>query len=398
MSDRVRIVWHDDLRAYDFGPGHPLAPVRVQLAMRLAADFDLFSHVNVELAPPRWDDAEEWVRRVHRPDYVESVVLAGTHPDYLDLARGIGTDDVPVFDDMHRASLGICSATIEAVRSVHEGGFQHAVNLAGGLHHAHSGSASGFCVYNDIAVGIRWLLDHGVERVAYVDVDVHHGDGVQEIFYDDPRVLTVSLHESGRTLFPGTGFPHETGGPGAPGSAVNVALPAGTGDEGWLRAFHAVVPQVLEAFGPQVIVSQHGCDSHAEDPLAHLTLSLDGQRRSYEAVHRLAHRLCGGRWVALGGGGYEWVDVVPRAWTHLIAEAVGHPVDPAAPTPDSFRDLVVQAMGRPAPGHMTDGRDPWVRSFETGYDPGDAVDRAILATREAVFPLLGLHADPFSPW
>ncbi len=394
----MRVVWDDDLRAYDFGAGHPLNPVRVQLAMRLAADFDLFSHVNVDLGPPPVRDMDEFVALVHDASYMESVRLAGTHPQYLDLARGIGTEDVPVFAQMHEAASAVCNASLEAARSVQSGEYQHAVNLAGGLHHAHAGAASGFCVYNDIAVAIRWLLDQGVERIAYVDVDVHHGDGVQSIFYDEPRVLTVSMHESGRTLFPGTGFAHEVGGPGAEGSAVNVSLPAGTGDEKWLRAFHAVVPQVLEAFDPQMLVTQHGCDSHFDDPLAHLTLSIDGQRRSYEALHRIAHRLCGGKWIALGGGGYEWVDVVPRAWTHLIAEAVGKPIDPASALPDSFRDLVTQVMGRPAPGHMTDGRDPWVRSFEAGYDPDDPVDREILATREAVFPLLGLHADPFSPW
>ena len=218
------------------------------------------------------------------------------------------------------------------------------------------------------------------------------------MFYDDPRVMTISLHETGRTLFPGTGYPAEVGGKGAEGTSINVALPAGTGDNAWLRAFQAVVPQALEAFRPQVLVTQQGCDTHFDDPLAHLALSVDGQRRSYQALHRLAHSLCEGRWVAVGGGGYEWVDVVPRAWTHLMAEAVGAPLDPSLPTPQTFRDLVVETVGRPAPGHMTDGADPWVKSFESGYDPGDSVDRAILATREATFPLLGLTADPFSPF
>ncbi len=160
--------------------------------------------------------------------------------------------------------------------------------------------AAGFCVYNDVGVAIRWLLDQGVERIAYVDVDAHHGDGVEAMFYDDPRVLTISLHESGRTLFPGTGWPCDKGGPNARGTAVNVALPAGTGDNQWLRAFNAVVPQVLEEFDPQFLVSQHGCDSHFEDAMAHLLLSIDGQRSSYAAVHRLAHRWrgrsLGGRW------------------------------------------------------------------------------------------------------
>ena len=161
------------------------------------------------------------------------------------------------------------------------------------------GAGAGFCVYNDPAVAIAWLLEQGAERVAYVDVDVHHGDGVERAFWDDPRVLTISLHESGRYLFPGTGFPDDTGGPGAEGTAVNLALPPGTTDGPWLRAFHAVVPPLLADFRPEVLVTQHGCDSHVLDPLAHLGLTVDGQRASYAALHELAHEHAGGRWVAM---------------------------------------------------------------------------------------------------
>ena len=144
---------------------------------------------------------------------------------------------------MHEAAAHVVGATVEAFRQVWSGESLHSANITGGLHHAMPGTASGFCIYNDVAVGIRWLLDHGAERVAYVDVDVHHGDGVERIFCDDPRVLTISLHETGQMLFPGTGFPHDTGRARTPeGTAVNVALPPGTADAGWLRAFHAVVP------------------------------------------------------------------------------------------------------------------------------------------------------------
>ncbi|MGH3327866.1 MAG: acetoin utilization protein AcuC, partial [Streptomycetales bacterium] len=226
----------------------------------------------------------------------------------------------------------------------------------------------------------------------YVDVDVHHGDGVQQVFYDDPRVLTISLHESGQSLFPGTGFPDELGGPKAEGSSVNVALPAGTGDEGWLRAFHAIVPHLMAAFRPEVLVSQHGCDSHFLDPLAHLTLSVDGQRAGCQALHRLAHEHTGGRWVATGGGGYELVQVVPRTWSHLIAEAAGSPVDPESAVPEAWRAHVELHCGAVAPLRMTDGRTPEVRDWQLGYDPAESLDRSILATRQAVFPTHGL--DP----
>lgn len=394
MSDRVGIVWDERLAEYDFGPGHPLAPVRVQLAMRLAGEFGLLGSTRAHLIGgiEPVDDAR--LLRVHDADFVAAVKAASEDPHFFDESRGLGTADDPVFPHMHRAAARVAGASLAAAHAVHTGEVQHAVNIAGGLHHAMPGGAAGFCVYNDIAVAIAWLLDQGVERVAYVDIDVHHGDGVQQVFWDDPRVLTISIHETPASLFPGTGWPTETGGPHAPGTAVNVALPAGTGDQGWLRAIHGVVPDLLQAFSPQVLVTQHGVDTHFEDPLAHLLVSLDGQRMAFEALHRWAHRHAGGQWIALGGGGYEWVDVVPRAWTHLIAEALGAPILPTTDVPTGFHEFVLESMGRQAPGRMTDGRDPWPRPIEQGFDHDDPVDAAILATREAVFPHHGLEAEP----
>lgn len=394
MSSRVGVVWDDRLGAYDFGPGHPLAPVRVRLAMRLIEEFDLLSPAHVEVLSGIEPVEVATLARVHDLDYIDAVMRASEDPHFFDAARGLGTEDDPVFPGMHTASARVVGATLAATRAVFDGEVEHAVNLAGGLHHALPGSAAGFCVYNDIGASIAWLLDQGVERVAYVDVDVHHGDGVQAMFWDDPRVMTVSLHESPASLFPGTGWPTEIGGPAAEGTSVNVALPAGTGDQGWLRALNGVVPEVLEAFAPQVLLSQHGVDTHFEDPLAHLLVSIDGQRMAFAALHRWAHRYAQGRWVAVGGGGYEWVDVVPRAWTHLVAEAVGTPLPPETAVPEGFHEYVLEALGRQAPGRMTDGRDPWPRPLAQGFDPKDPVDAAILATREAVFPRLGLAPEP----
>ncbi|WP_036325293.1 acetoin utilization protein AcuC [Microbispora sp. ATCC PTA-5024] len=387
MSQAVRVVWDDRLVSYDFGPGHPLAPVRVELTMELARDLGVLDGADVIGCAPATDDE---LALVHSRDYIASVkeVSRTGRPD---LRHGLGTEDNPAFAGVHEASALVAGATLAAARAVWSGEAEHAVNVAGGLHHAMPAAASGFCVYNDPAVAIAWLLSQGASRVAYVDVDVHHGDGVQAMFLDDPRVLTISLHESPRTLFPGTGFPHETG---AEGTAVNVALPAGCGDTGWLRAFHAVVPPLLRHFAPEVLVTQQGCDSHALDPLAHLMLSLDGQRTAYAALHRLAHETAGGRWIAVGGGGYELVRVVPRAWTHLIAEALGRPVDPATPTPASWRALVEGRTRDVPPLTMTDGRDPQWRDISEGYDPADAVDRAVIATRNAVFPFHGLDPMP----
>jgi acetoin utilization protein AcuC len=393
MAGPACVVFDKTLTDYDFGPTHPMSPIRVDLTMLLADELGVVGSDGL-LSVPAPVASDDLVGTVHGAEFMEAVERSGKDPHVFDEAHGLGTPDNPTFEGMHRASAHVVGATVEAVRRVWTGEALHAANISGGLHHAMPDKASGFCVYNDIAVGIRWLLDHGAERVAYVDVDVHHGDGVERIFYDDPRVLTISLHETGQMLFPGTGFPNDTGGRGAEGSAVNVALPPGTSDAGWLRAFHAVVPPLVREFRPDVLVTQHGCDSHIEDPLAHLMLTVDGQRASYLALHDLAHELCDGRWVATGGGGYAIVDVVPRAWSHLLSIVGGKPLDPHTPTPESWRAHVLTLLGQTAPFRMTDGRTPAYRDWAEGYDPSSWLDRAINATREATFPLNGLDPLP----
>lgn len=389
MSRSLVLPWDDRLVGYDFGPSHPLNPVRVDLTMRLARALGLLSLPNVAQTSvePAGDDL---LQLVHDADYIEAVRRVSADPHNPDLARGLGSPDNPAFAGMHEASALVVGATVAAARAVWTGEAEHAVSVAGGLHHAMPDAASGFCIYNDPAIAIAWLLEQGCQRVAYVDVDVHHGDGVERAFWDDPRVLTISMHESGRFLFPGTGLPTDTGGPAAEGSAVNVALPPGTSDSGWLRAFHAVVPPLLEEFRPDVLVSQHGCDSHMLDPLAHLALTLDGQRTSYEALHRLAHEHAGGRWVATGGGGYELVEVVPRAWSHLIGIAAGAPVPPDTDVPADWLAHVQERLGVAGPKRMTDGVEPQWQDWSSGFDPADPVDRAVRATQQAVFPAHGL--------
>ena len=401
MTCILHVAWDERLTDYHFGPGHPLAPVRLELTMQLAHEFGLWAQRGVTMTSPDPATGAD-LALVHDPRYIAAVRTVsgwaddlgahGLEETHLRYARtfGLGTEDNPVFPGMHHASALVTGATLAAARAVWTGTAQHGAAIAGGMHHAMAAHASGFGVYNDVAVAIAWLLRQGAERIAYADIDAHHGDGVQTAFYDDPRVLTISLHQHPATLFPFTGLPAETGGSAAEGSAVNVALPARTADAGWLRAFYAIVPPLLRQFRPQILVSQHGADTHRRDPLAHLELSIDAQRTAHAAVHALAHDLAGGRWLLTGGGGYDLVQVVPRTWTHLLAEAAGQPVNPTAPTPAPWRDYVTRRTGLTAPEDMTEGKPATFRPFESGYDPSDPIDRAIMATRNAVFPLHGL--------
>ncbi|RJT83487.1 acetoin utilization protein AcuC [Arthrobacter cheniae] len=378
--------------AYDFGGQHPMNPERLHLTARLMRECGLLDLAGVSVTAP-FVASDDELASVHSPDYISAVRRVSSNPDTSDPARGLGTEDNPAFAGMHEASARLAGGSLGAAEAVMRGDVLRAVNFGGGMHHAARSLASGFCIYNDAAACIQRLLDRGAQRVLYVDVDAHHGDGTESIFWNDSHVMTISLHETGMSLFPGTGFANETGGAGAEGYAVNVALPTTAGDAAVLRAFHAVVPQLAGAFAPDVIVSQHGCDSHREDPLTNLRVSVDAQHSLMLSVRDLADRLCGGRWIATGGGGYALASVVPRSWTLLVAVAAGAAMGPTTPVPAAWRDYVLERHGIDAPRLMGDGAELWWRSWEIGYDPSDELDRTVMATRKAVFPLHGLD-----PW
>ncbi|HEU0088956.1 MAG TPA: acetoin utilization protein AcuC [Pseudonocardiaceae bacterium] len=382
---RAAVVWDEAFLGYDLGGRHPLNPIRLDLTIRLARSLGVLDGVR-PLTPAPASDNE--LRTAHSDDYITAVKQAPR--GYL--GHGLGTADNPVFPRMHESSALVAGGSLLAADEILAGRAQRAVNIAGGLHHAMRNRAAGFCIYNDCVLAIRRLLAGGVTRVAYVDIDVHHGDGVQDAFYDDPRVLTISLHQDPATLWPGTGDCTDIGAPGAEGTAVNLPLPPGTSDGEWLRAFHAVVPGLLRAFAPDVLVTQHGVDTHAEDPLADLALSVDGQRAAHRALRELAEQASGKRWLALGGGGYSLFRAVPRSWTHLLATVLDHDVDPDTPIPaDWLAHTSTLARGVPLPTSMTDGIEPrW-----TPWDgsAGSGVDRAIQQTRRAVYPLHGLDPD-----
>jgi acetoin utilization protein AcuC len=310
MADRIGsdplLVFGPRSLTYDFGPGHPLSP------RRFGPGIDLLRAVGAEprLAPePAADDELEWL---HAAEYVAAVRRFSADPGGPPEA-GIGPGDDPAFAGMHEAAAAVAGGSIRAMEAILRGDVEHAYHPGGGLHHAMRARASGFCIYNDVALAIARARRDGL-RVLYVDLDVHHGDGVQALHAADPGVLTVSIHESGRSLFPGTGFLDELGEGIAAGTSVNVPLEPLSGPEAWLAAVRAVVPALAAAFGPDVVVSQHGADGHVWDPLAHLSLTTTARGQAARLVDRIAHRYAGGRWLSTGGGGYAVYRVVPRAW------------------------------------------------------------------------------------
>ena len=368
-------------------------PLRWALTWVLAGTLGVLDAFEVFTPGPA--DAET-LGMVHTASYIDAVRRASATGFPFSVGHGLGTQDDPIFPGMHDAAALIAGGSVAAARAIAHGEVDRAVNFFGGLHHAMANHASGFCVYNDAALAIAAMLQAGVRRVAYVDVDVHHGDGVQAAFYGDPRVLTVSIHETPLSLFPRSGYPDESGYGAADGTAVNVALPAGTADASWLRAFHAVVPGVVRAFKPEILITQQGTDSHREDPLADLNLTVDGQRASYLALRELAETVTGGRWLALGGGGYSPVRVAPRSWTHLLAIVSGQDIDPATPLPaDWLGRAAAVRPGVPLPTTMSDGVPDPVTFTPWGGVVEVPVDRAIRDTRTVVYPLNGLDArDP----
>lgn len=322
------MVFGDVNLTYDFGPEHPLTP------RRFGPSIDLMRTVgSTNFIEPRMASDEE-LARLHTADYIRTVRAFSEDPDNAD-AAGIGPGDCPAFEGMHEASAAVAGGSIVAVDRILATEVQHAFNPGGGLHHAMAGRASGFCIYNDVALGVARARDAG-HRVLYVDLDVHHGDGTQALFWDDPQVMTVSIHETGQTLFPGTGFIDERGGPGALGTAVNVPLQPYSGDGSWLAAVQQVVPALALAFGPTFLVTQHGCDTHAYDPLAHLRLTTRAYRAATVMLDTIAHRYAEGRWLATGGGGYDAYRVVPRSWS-LVWLAQAHR-DPPRETDAEWRD------------------------------------------------------------
>jgi acetoin utilization protein AcuC len=325
------LLFHDRYLDYDFGPEHPFSPVRQEMVVSL---LDALGRPVDAVAPPV--ATREDVRRVHSEAFVAKVEAASDgRPPPQAWDYGINTGDVPVFEGMDAAARGLVGGTLHGARLMADDEkAARVLQFGGGLHHAHEGRASGFCVYNDLSVAIDYLRGQGL-RVAYIDVDVHHGDGVQFLHYDDPGVLTISLHESGQYLFPGSGDIQELGEDVGKGTALNVPLAPHTESESYLNAFDQVVPYALAHFGPDVMVAQCGADAHFRDPLADLLLTSQAYETLFRRLLRLADEHTEGRLLCTLGGGYD-LDTVARVWT-LLALVV-QDLDPPTSLPADWRE------------------------------------------------------------
>ncbi|HUH12149.1 MAG TPA: acetoin utilization protein AcuC [Longimicrobiales bacterium] len=380
------LVYSPALASYRFRPSHPINPRRLELTVDLIRHLGLAGGDGFPIVEPRVaTDAE--IALAHSPAYIAAVrELSAVGADPARGAPwGLGTEDTPLVPGMHDIAAHVVGATLTAARIVMEGRDTRAFTPAGGLHHAHVARASGFCVYNDLAVAIRWMRRHHGARVMYIDYDAHHGDGVQAIFYDDPEVLTVSLHESGVYLFPATGFVEEIGEGDGTGYSVNVPFEAHTEDESFLAAFETLVPELAEAFRPDVIVLQNGCDAHVLDPLAHLRATTGLFEQLVQITCEVADDHCGGRIVATGGGGYAAHTVVPRAWTLVWAALSGQEVPDAVP--EDWRAMVRDTDRVEVPPWMRDPPDAYP-PFARRQEVSATNEKTVRAVRARVMPLI----------
>ena len=327
-------VYSPEQLGYKFTDSHPFNHKRLLLTMDLLKDINAIS--DTDIIPARVATDEE-IALGHDKKYIEIVKNAGhglLTPEQCE-NYGIGTEDTPIFSNMHEASALLVGSTLQAVDYVMQGKSRHALNLGGGLHHGFFGRASGFCIYNDSTVAIRYMQEKYNARVLYIDTDAHHGDGVQWAFYDDPNVCTLSIHETGRYLFPGTGNVTERGNGQGYGTSFNFPIDAFTEDESYLEIYEQAVREVFEYFKPDVVLTQNGADAHYFDPLTHLYGTMKIYQEIPKLAHKLAHEYCDGKWIAVGGGGYDIWRVVPRAWSLIWTEMNDLPL-PTGPLPNTW--------------------------------------------------------------
>jgi acetoin utilization protein AcuC len=370
------LVFSKNFSHHSYGPTHPLKVERLQLTMDLIEAYGLFDN-----SPAPWIEAqkadEEDLLLIHSPEYLYILKEANTGKATAHAWKhGLGSGDNPIFPGLYDWSLLVTGATVECVRQIREENKKIAFNIGGGLHHAMKNRAGGFCYLNDPAVGIARMLQDGL-RVVYLDVDVHHGDGVQEAFYDTDQVLTISLHQHGHTLFPGTGFPDEMGQGKGRGFSVNVPLAPGTDDDLYFSIFMEVVPPLVRAYNPDALVTQLGVDSLTTDPLATMNLTINGFSKVVEEIKSWDLK-----WVALGGGGYDIMNVA-RAWTKAWAIMKG------VQLPDNLPESFVR-QHQSELGENPTLSDPVHQTHPVVAGRAEAMAKsAVNRIKESIFPIVG---------
>ncbi|UTX06254.1 acetoin utilization protein AcuC [Bacillus inaquosorum] len=380
MRDSV-FIYSPSYQTYMFHQEHPFNQQRVLLTYDLLKTINAFD--DGDIVSPRLA-AEEELALVHTDDYIQAVKLAGAGklPAEEGESYGLGTEDTPVFAGMHEAASLLVGGTLTAADWVMSGQALHAANLGGGLHHGFRGRASGFCIYNDSAVAIQYIQKKYSARVLYIDTDAHHGDGVQFTFYDNPDVCTLSIHETGRYLFPGTGQVQEKGSGKGYGYSFNIPLDAFTEDDSFLEAYQTAASEVAAYFQPDVIISQNGADAHYYDPLTHLSATINIYEEIPRLAHTLAHQYCGGKWIAVGGGGYDIWRVVPRAWARIWLEMKG--IDPGRDIPPEWIAKWQKQCPVTLPSSWSDPDDlypPIPRKPEITEKNAQTVSKALYAIR-----------------
>ena len=374
------LVFSERFNHHSYGPNHPLKVERLGLTMDLIEAYGLFDPSESPWVEAREADEQD-VLLVHTPEYIEVLRQANTGQATAQSAHyGLGSGDNPVFPGLYDWSLLVTGATLECIRQVRYDNRRIAFNIAGGLHHALSARSSGFCYLNDPAIGIARMVQDGL-RVVYLDVDVHHGDGVESAFYNTDQVLTISIHQNGHTLFPGTGFSQEMGQGSGRGFAVNLPLAPGTDDDLYIRVFNETVPPLVRAFDPDVLVTQLGVDTFTSDPLASLNLTNDGFCKLIREI-----KSWGISWVALGGGGYDIMNVA-RAWTSAWAIMKG--VELPDDLPDDFVNKHRHLLGRNL--KLTE-QAPLISSVsrESTQRAHLQADSGVAWIKEHIFPLVGV--------
>ncbi|MFW9793647.1 MAG: acetoin utilization protein AcuC [Candidatus Thorarchaeota archaeon] len=381
MRGKLVYPYSDALLGYGFKKDHPLKPDRLKLTYLLSKELGLLDKVK-EIEPTLATRKE--LELFHSPQFIDAVEDSGInnnpHPQF-----GLGTSDNPIFPHIHETGARYVGATLDAMREIIDGA-SNAFCISGGLHHAHQSQASGFCIYNDVAIAIKLLQKKRNAKVLYFDFDAHHGDGVQNAFYRSKDVLTISVHQTGKTLFPGTGFIYETGGAEGVGYSVNIPVIPGAGTPELIRVFEEVVMPLFESFKPNLLITQLGVDGHYLDPLAHLTYTSHGFETVLRGLRDMSSKMCDIGWLAVGGGGYHPVNVA-RLWSLFLAVMLDEKVPEKIP--DEFHEVCSQMGYENNPKLMRD-EDEVLQLYFSREQVALELDRSIRRVKELIFPYHGL--------